>query len=131
VEVIAGGRSQSVPVSPEGWVRFDPVLTNRLDVEVTQSRTVTGFDPATGLPTRLPVGASEVYVPALGSLHGALPASTPVTLPCGDGPPLVLGGTSVPTQLSGTAGQVLHRDAMTVTPCGGPFRLGPARYGSA
>jgi arabinofuranan 3-O-arabinosyltransferase len=125
VEVITGGRSQSVPVSPEGWVLFAPVRTNRLDVQVTQVRTMTGIDPATGLQTRLPVGASEVDVPALGALHRPLPASTPVSVPCGDGPPLVLGGTSVPTELSGTAQQALRREPMTVTPCGGPLRLGP------
>ena len=77
---------------------------------------------AVGLPTppkiRLPVGLSSLEVPALGNLAAPSPQlSTKVTLACGAGPVVHVDDASVPTQVTGTLGNLIDLQPMDIRSC--------------
>ena len=65
---------------------------------------------AVGLPAppkvRLPVGLSSLGVPALETRAAPSPLSTPLALACGSGPVVKVDDTSMPTQVTGTLGDL-------------------------
>ncbi len=44
---------------------FDPITTNHLDITVTETAPLTLHNPVAGADLQLPVGLTEVYLPAL------------------------------------------------------------------
>jgi arabinofuranan 3-O-arabinosyltransferase len=72
----------------------------------------------TGVESPLPVGLSRIAIPALDApLAPALDANAPVTFPCGQGPFIQIDGTSIPTSLSGTLGDLVDLLPMRMVAC--------------
>ena len=122
--VTVGGSTRTVRVDEDGWARFAPLTGTTLVVTVKGTAAVPTRDPVLGLTTIQPIGLTELIVPGLDDLRRGMPDSTPVSLGCGRGPALLVGDTEVETRISGTAGQVLRREPMSVTPCPDQVRLG-------
>ncbi len=64
-------------VDDNGWVRFPPMTTDRLDITVTRTAPLTVHNPAVGEDLQLPVGLTEAYVPALDDLRTPSRRATP------------------------------------------------------
>ncbi|MCP9992673.1 hypothetical protein LUX09_22855 [Streptomyces albogriseolus] len=64
-------------VDDNGWVRFPPMTTDRLDIAVTRTAPLTVHNPAVGEDLQLPVGLTEAYVPALDDLRTPSRRATP------------------------------------------------------
>ena len=120
LQITAGSGTRTVLVDGQGWAKFDdtPLRGERLDITVRGVLPVATRDRATNFTTLLPVGISELVVPALDDLRRPVESWRPVELPCGQGPPLVIGNRVVGTRLVGSAWQLLHRASMEVIPCG-------------
>lgn len=117
LQIVANGKRQTVTPNAAGWVSFLPVRTDRLQIVVTGVQPLSSLDRASGYSTVLPVGASEIVIPAADTFRKSLAGYHPVRSACGTGPALVVGSTVIPTKVSGSTDDVLHRRPMSVTPC--------------
>ena len=122
----AGTRRAAVPRSG-GIVSFAPLTTDALTIHFTAASIRTSAIPsgpqAVGLPTPpkvgLPVGLSSLKVPALGNLSTPSPSpSTKVALACGTGPALHVDDSVVPTQVTGTLGDLVNLQPLDIRSCG-------------
>ena len=121
----AGTRRAAVPKGG-GIVSFTPMTTDTLTIRFTAVSTRFSAVPTgpqtVGLPAPpkipLPVGLSSLGVPALGSLDASSPSlSTKVALACGTGPVVQIDNTSVPTQVTGTLGNLINLQPMDIGTC--------------
>jgi arabinofuranan 3-O-arabinosyltransferase len=126
LQIIAGGRTQTVTPDPDGWVSFQPVRTQQVKVVVTSIQALSTLDRASGFSSVLPIGASEIVVPGADEFRLAFNGAVPVRTRCGSGTPLVIAGRTVRTRLAGTAEDVLRRRPMSVVVCGEPVQSLPA-----
>jgi len=102
VQITSPYGSTTAGVDKNGQARFDPITTDRLDITISRTAPVTIYNPIADSKLRLPVGLSEVYVPALADLIA--PAPDPdkrFTLPCGEGPTITVDGRQYETAASG------------------------------
>ncbi|GHH93793.1 alpha-(1-_3)-arabinofuranosyltransferase domain-containing protein [Streptomyces capillispiralis] len=105
-------------VDENGWVRFPPITTDRLDITVTGTAPLTLHHPVAGEDLQLPVGLTEAYVPALDAYRTPQPSGTrEVALECGRGPVLAVDGELYPTSVRGTVRDLVERRPVEVTPC--------------
>ncbi len=105
-------------VDENGWVRFEPITTDRLDITVTETAPLTLHNPVVDEKLRLPVGLTEAHVPALEELRTPRPdAGREFTLPCGRGPDVALDGELYQTSVEGTVGDLAERRPVRVTLC--------------
>ncbi|PZF84317.1 alpha-(1-_3)-arabinofuranosyltransferase domain-containing protein [Jiangella anatolica] len=127
VEVRAGDARFQAGVDDDGTVTFpEPVRTDELTIEIVEVAEVEDRDPAFGLRSVLPAGVSEVVVLGADDLRLPVDEARPVSIACGDGPALVVDGTSVSTRVETTVGDLLHGRRLDVRPCGdgaGPVPL--------
>ncbi|MER6594261.1 alpha-(1-_3)-arabinofuranosyltransferase family protein, partial [Micromonospora purpureochromogenes] len=114
VEVRAGGRSQLVPVAPDGLVRFAAVRTDRVEVVVREATDRVADRRGNGWTAT--AGIAEVEIPGLAIRP--LPAGTRISAPCGTGPAVELDGFRYDTAVTGTLGDVVAGRPMPVTLCG-------------
>ena len=63
-------------VDENGWVRFDPITTDRLDITVTETAPLTVHNPVADDDLQLPVGLTEAYIPALDQYRTPQPSAT-------------------------------------------------------
>ena len=120
VMVTVAGRSTELAVPADGVLRFPPQLTDRIEVRFVAAELRTSVD-ADGGRRLLPVGVSELSVPALDELRP--PEHSPeseITLPCGSGPPLVVDGVLHQTAALGTRGALEHLRPVILAVCDGP-----------
>lgn len=120
-----------VPVPADGDVRFTPLTTDQLDISFPALVPTTTFNPVLGTATQLPVGLTALYLPALADLRRpAADPTTPLTLPCGQGPTLRLDGRDYPTSVHGTVGDLTSFNPITVTLCApnGTLHLDPGTH---
>jgi arabinofuranan 3-O-arabinosyltransferase len=124
----SGAKRVATP-DKDGWVSFQALRGDSLDVTVQGVDPLYSLDRITRFPTPMPVGVSELDVPALKNLQVAVPDWRPVTLPCGQGPTLTVGQSQIPTRVSGTIGALLRREPLEVTPCAAvpPLAAGTTR----
>jgi arabinofuranan 3-O-arabinosyltransferase len=117
VLVEGGGREQRVTVDAEGYLRFATLRTNRL---VLEFGTVDRRDEigAFGERVALPVGVSELRVPALDELRRGPDPSARVAIPCGFAPPVIVDGRPTPTSASGTVRDLLQLRPLPLRACG-------------
>ncbi|WP_309061084.1 alpha-(1-_3)-arabinofuranosyltransferase family protein [Streptomyces sp.] len=107
-------------VDENGWVRFPPITTDRLDITVTETAPLTLHNPVVDEDLQLPVGLTEAYVPALDRYRTPQPSGTrEVSLPCGEGPVLAVDGALYETSVRGTVRDLVERRPVEVTPCQG------------
>ncbi|MGI5404447.1 alpha-(1-_3)-arabinofuranosyltransferase domain-containing protein [Streptomyces sp. CA-135486] len=119
-------------VDENGLARFEPITTDRLDITISRAAPLTVHNPVADNPMQLPVGLSEVYVPALADLRTPPPDSrSRFSVPCGEGPPVAVDGTLHATSASGTVRDLTERRPVEVTLCrtpDGTLPLGPGLH---
>ncbi|WP_432095295.1 alpha-(1-_3)-arabinofuranosyltransferase domain-containing protein [Streptomyces sp. bgisy100] len=107
-------------VDANGRARFDPIRTDRLDITVSRTAPLTVHNPVADGRLQLPVGLSEVYVPALDDLRVPRPGPDETfSVPCGEGPPLAVDGTLHATRASGLVRDLTERRPVRVELCAG------------
>ncbi|MCX3288617.1 alpha-(1-_3)-arabinofuranosyltransferase [Streptomyces sp. NEAU-H22] len=105
-------------VDENGWVRFPPITTDRLDITITETAPLTLHNPVADEDLRLPVGLTEAYVPSLDQYRTPRPDGTrKFSLPCGKGPDVALDGELYQTSAKGTVGDLVERRGVEVTLC--------------
>ncbi|GAB2774145.1 alpha-(1-_3)-arabinofuranosyltransferase domain-containing protein [Streptomyces daliensis] len=105
-------------VDKNGWARFEPITTDELTITVTKTRPLTVHNPVADRNLQLPVGLSEVHVPALEDLRVGRPdADEEFDLPCGQGPMLAVDGTLHATKASGKVRDLTERRPVDVELC--------------
>ncbi|WP_323450496.1 alpha-(1-_3)-arabinofuranosyltransferase [Streptomyces yaizuensis] len=118
IEISSPDGAATANVDDNGWARFEPITTDRLDITVTRTAPVTLHNPVAGAALQLPVGLSELHVPALADHRTQQPATDrPFTLECGEGPALAVDGTLHATSATGTVGELRERRPIEVTLC--------------
>ncbi|PPS72880.1 MULTISPECIES: DUF3367 domain-containing protein [Streptomyces] len=101
-----------------GWVRFPPITTDRLDITITETAPLTLHNPVADEDLRLPVGLTEAYVPSLDQYRTPQPDGTrKFSLPCGKGPVVALDGELYRTGAKGTVRDLVERRGVEVTLC--------------
>lgn len=126
--VSAGQEQRVVAVPPRGGVvTFDPITTDHLDVTITSSSPrYTKLPIGSALvssqfefPSLLPPGLRSLTIPSIEpSLIAPVPSSTALSLPCGQGPTVTVDGTTVPTRLVGTVGDLETMSPVRYESCG-------------
>ncbi|MGW8888199.1 alpha-(1-_3)-arabinofuranosyltransferase domain-containing protein [Streptomyces sp. NPDC055749] len=112
-------------VDENGRVRFPEIETNRLDITISRVAPLTVHNPVAEEELQLPVGLSEVHVPALADLRvPRAKASAQFSLPCGEGPDLAVGGVLHKTKASGSVRDLTERRPITVALCAGEEKDG-------
>ncbi|MGW6567525.1 alpha-(1-_3)-arabinofuranosyltransferase domain-containing protein [Streptomyces sp. NPDC054975] len=112
-------------VDENGRVRFPAIETNRLDITISRVAPLTVHNPVANAQLQLPVGLSEVHVPALADLRVPRPKpSERFSLPCGQGPDLAVGGVLHKTKASGLVRDLTERRPVTVALCAGEEKDG-------
>ncbi|SDK58872.1 alpha-(1-_3)-arabinofuranosyltransferase domain-containing protein [Streptomyces indicus] len=107
-------------IDANGSARFAPITTDRLDITITETAPLTAFNPLADEKLQLPVGLTEVYVPALETYRTKQPdPERRFELACGKGPELTIDGTKVDTAAKGTVQDLMERRPIEVTLCGG------------
>ncbi|MGW1956480.1 alpha-(1-_3)-arabinofuranosyltransferase domain-containing protein [Streptomyces sp. NPDC001920] len=115
-------------VDENGWVRFPPITTDRLDITITGTAPLTLYNPMVDEDLRLPVGLTEAYVPALDEYRTPQPrASRTFSLPCGKGPVLAIDGELYQSAVRGTVRDLVERRQVEVTLCQGGREDGELR----
>ncbi|MFF8013575.1 alpha-(1-_3)-arabinofuranosyltransferase family protein [Streptomyces sp. NPDC007929] len=105
-------------VDENGWVRFPPITTDRLDITITETAPLTLHNPVADEDLRLPVGLTEAYLPSLDQYRTPQPDGTRTfSLPCGKGPDVALDGELYQTSAKGTVRDLVERRGVEVTLC--------------
>ncbi|MEW9518508.1 alpha-(1-_3)-arabinofuranosyltransferase domain-containing protein [Streptomyces tubercidicus] len=112
-------------VDENGQARFDPITTDRLDITISKVKPLTLHNPVAGRPLQLPVGLSEIHLPALDSYRTPRPAANArFSLGCGQGPMLAVDGVLHATKAAGYIRDLTERRPVQVRLCAGPARDG-------
>lgn len=125
VEVSTPTGAQTVGVDDNGWVRIPPVMTDRLDIKVTETESLAVHNPFADRDVQLPVGLTEVYVPALGEdaeedlRTEPVDKDEPFELECGRGPTVSVDGQLLNTRAEGTLGDLVDRRPVDIELCPG------------
>jgi arabinofuranan 3-O-arabinosyltransferase len=117
-----GTQSHRVSVPPVGsTIYFPPMTTDRLTVAFTGVAHRLGAVPIDGIPITVPVGLSSIGLPGVSStVSTPTPPTTPVDLPCGTGPEVVLDGTPFTTAISGTLDDLVDLKPVKLRVCAYP-----------
>ncbi|MFG2285534.1 alpha-(1-_3)-arabinofuranosyltransferase family protein [Streptomyces sp. NPDC048595] len=121
-------------VDENGQARFEAITTDRLDITISKVKELTIHNPVAGQALQLPVGLSEVYLPALDAYRTPRPAAgARFTVGCGQGPMLAVDGVLHATKASGHVRDLTERRPIDVELCAGPaedgrLELPPGRH---
>ncbi len=128
VEISSPDGAATAAVDPNGLASFQPITTDRLDITLTKAAPLTIHNPVAQGELQLPIGLSEVYVPALEDYRVPQPdPSRAFSLPCGQGPVLSVDGTLHATSARGTLRDLTERRPIEVSLCAGEQRDGVAQ----
>ncbi|HET6876294.1 MAG TPA: alpha-(1-_3)-arabinofuranosyltransferase family protein [Jatrophihabitans sp.] len=118
--------ASTVPIGPDGIVRFPAVRTRWLKLTLSSTTGLLGnIAPGGTGPQVLGIGVSEIKIKGLTSTPRTVTDATPVRLPCGAGPPLYVDGVPFPTRLDTTVAAISAQQPVTVRVCApGPLVLG-------
>jgi arabinofuranan 3-O-arabinosyltransferase len=125
----AGTRQASIGLG--GVARFAPLITDRMDISFPSVQSAAATNPMSGQITQLPVGLSQLYVPALADLRVVTPSpAARFSLSCGQGPRLTIDGTAYRTAVSGSIGALTRFLPVQVRLCTRDrmLRLGAGRH---
>ncbi|WP_435602632.1 alpha-(1-_3)-arabinofuranosyltransferase domain-containing protein [Streptomyces sp. bgisy130] len=112
-------------VDENGQARFDPITTDRLDLTISKVKPLTLHNPVAGQALQLPVGLSEIHLPALDAYRTPRPAADArFSLGCGQGPMLAVDGVLHATEATGYVRDLTERRPVEVRLCAGPARDG-------
>ena len=117
-----GAETQKVSVPPIGsTIYFPPMTTDRLTVAFTGVAHRLGTVPIDGIPITVPVGLSSIGLPGVTSaVPTPPPPATPVDLPCGTGPEVVIDGAPLTSSITGTLGDLIDLKPMSLRVCAYP-----------
>ncbi|MFE0100008.1 alpha-(1-_3)-arabinofuranosyltransferase family protein [Streptomyces sp. NPDC059009] len=108
----------TVGVDQNGVARFDPITTDRMTITVTKKAHLTVHNPVADDDLQLPVGLTEVYIPALDKYRTEQPSpKRTFELPCGQGPVVAIDGKLYETSAKGTVRDLVDRRPVDVTLC--------------
>ncbi len=116
----SGNQNRLIQVPPSGGtVHFAPIHTNHVTFSFPKIKPILTFDSLTSHLIPLPVGLANLSFPALSGLPTpAIDLQHHLSLSCGQGPPLQIGGTTYQTSLSGTVADLYSLSPMPLTICG-------------
>lgn len=118
VEISSPDGAAIAGVDENGWVRFEPITTDQLDITITETAPLTVHNPVADDDLQLPVGLTEAYVPALDQYRTPQPAPTrDFELPCGKGPVVEVDGTLYQTSARGTVRDLVERRPIDLALC--------------
>lgn len=118
VEISSPDGAAIVGVDENGNARFAPITTDELTITVTKTAPLKVHNPVADDNLQLPVGLTEVYVPALDKYRTKQPkASATFELACGEGPELAVDGKLHATSAKGSVRDLVERRPIEVTLC--------------
>jgi arabinofuranan 3-O-arabinosyltransferase len=115
VRVHVGSRTVVADVDLDGTVRFPRTLAQSMSVTVLASTPVRSLNGGSSVP--MPVVVGEITVEGLENLARSLPPDQATGMPCGFGPRLTVDGRSLPTEVTGTVGDLLAGHALHWQAC--------------
>ncbi|MFK4594315.1 hypothetical protein RKD30_000982 [Streptomyces pristinaespiralis] len=105
-------------VDENGMARFPPITTDRMDITVSRTAPLTLHNPVADDQLQLPVGLSEIHIPALKEFRAPQPdPDRTFTLPCGKGPVLSVDGQFLETRAEGRVRDLTGRRPVDVSLC--------------
>lgn len=116
IELRTPTESRLVRLDDSGRAEFPALVTDQVEIAVRNVDTRALDLRGTG--SQAPAGIAEVELPDLADLIRPLPATTPFSLPCGQGPVVEVDGQRVDTAVSGTLADVSEQRPLPVTICG-------------
>ncbi|WP_435880658.1 alpha-(1-_3)-arabinofuranosyltransferase [Streptomyces zaomyceticus] len=118
VQIDTPDGAATVTVAENGVARFSPITTDRMDITISRSAPLTLHNPVAGEALQLPVGLSELHIPALEKYRAPQPqADKPFTLPCGKGPIVSVDGIFHATRAEGRVSDLNERRPISVSLC--------------
>lgn len=111
-----GAGYHDVDLAPGEESTFPAIRTDRIQLYFPLEA------PAAG-EAALPLTVTEVALDGVRDLERRIDPAAPVTAACGAGPPAVVNGQPVPTQVVGTVRDILGGAALTLTSCGPDVNL--------
>ncbi|MGW7486771.1 alpha-(1-_3)-arabinofuranosyltransferase domain-containing protein [Streptomyces sp. NPDC054786] len=125
IQVNSPDGAATAGVDENGQARFDPITTDRLDLTISKVAPLTLHNPVAGQALQLPVGLSEVYLPALDAYRTPRPAAgARFSVGCGQGPMLAVDGVLHATKAAGYVRDLTERRPVDVQLCAGEARDG-------
>ncbi|MEU6882699.1 alpha-(1-_3)-arabinofuranosyltransferase [Streptomyces sp. NPDC046712] len=111
-------------VDENGLARFSPITTDRMDITVSRVAPLTLHNPVADEQLQLPVGLSELHIPALEKYRAPQPdPAKKFTLPCGKGPVVSIDGRFLETRADGLVRDLTERRPVAVTLCADGSRV--------
>jgi arabinofuranan 3-O-arabinosyltransferase len=104
-------------VDERGFVTFPPTRTAGLSVTYEAVDPVVSVDPRSAQERVLPVGVSELRVIGAEDLRRPLPGRAVSEIPCGFGPTIRVGSTSVPTRVQTNLSNLALGATVVADPC--------------
>ncbi|MFF3290554.1 alpha-(1-_3)-arabinofuranosyltransferase family protein [Streptomyces sp. NPDC003023] len=105
-------------VDENGLARFSPITTDRMDITISRTAPLTLHNPVADDQLQLPVGLSEVHIPALEKFRAPQPdPDSTFALPCGKGPVLSVDGRFLETRAEGRVRDLTGHRPIEVTLC--------------
>ncbi|MEV6752255.1 DUF3367 domain-containing protein [Streptomyces sp. NPDC051214] len=118
VEISSPDGAAIAGVDENGNTRFPPITTDELTITITETAPLAVHNPVADKELQLPVGLTEVYVPALDKFRTKQPAaSKKFELACGEGPVLAVDGKLHATSAKGSVRDLIERRPIEVTLC--------------
>ncbi|MGW7067418.1 alpha-(1-_3)-arabinofuranosyltransferase domain-containing protein [Streptomyces sp. NPDC054855] len=118
VEISSPDGAAIAGVDENGNTRFPPITTDELTITITETAPLAVHNPVADKELQLPVGLTEVYVPALDKFRTKQPkASKTFELACGEGPVLAVDGKLHATSAKGSVRDLIERRPIEVTLC--------------
>lgn len=131
VQISSPDAGVTTVVDQNGWARFEPMNTDRLDIAITKTAPKTVYNPLVGQDLQLPVGLSEVYIPGLDNYRVAAPSpDRRFELPCGQGPMITIDGAHYATKAAGKVRGLTEWRPIEVKLCAGSGKDGTVRLAS-
>ncbi|MFE2296279.1 alpha-(1-_3)-arabinofuranosyltransferase family protein [Streptomyces sp. NPDC059452] len=105
-------------VDDNGMARFPAIDTDRMDITISRTAPLTVHNPFAGDQLQLPVGLSEVHIPALKEFASPQPdPEKTFSLRCGQGPVISVNGTFMETKAEGRISDLTQRRPVAVSLC--------------
>ncbi len=118
IEISSPDGAATAGVDENGNARFAPITTDRMDITITETAPLTVHNPVADDNLQLPVGLTEVYVPALDQYRTPRPkASQRFSLPCGQGPMVSVDGELFETAAQGKVRDLTERRPVEISLC--------------
>jgi len=121
----ADGQSRLLQVPKSGGLlHFKALVTNKVDITFPKIYRLRTFDTLTKSYTSIPLGISQLEFPAVSYMQiMAANFSSPLYVPCGEGPRLEVAGHVVQTEITGTVGDLYNLQPMDFYACSPPIEL--------